>query len=645
LLVDRAGALAPSRRERLESWLGTTAGPLSDGAGPSVEIDALIARASALEPKWAQLAGVPAALDVLQNGADIPALTFNGTEIPRLDPARVLVPVHDLDELIDLFARVIEDVGSPEDFERVLEGVSRLCDQRPDDFAARTAPLAARARFRFEARFEWQKVQQLSSLARTSWNLALSWVTGQVHGGLEDERNIHGLIARRVRSISRRAAAQQTAPLLSAPTHAGGWIDPPVLVERAHRRYRAPFADDDFDMELALLRLAPEHRESALRDAKGLRGEFGAALRYALGSSEGEPIGLNAALWAAAARARSPWTDDPRVEERHPGLGPDAGLAARYVLRVGRDVPTGYRRPPFIVDRQPVASDAGWRDIPTLSLHDRRRMVGSDVSWAESVWPMVHDPLFATGAEMVAACDRGTMDVVITQPFFAPLLYPDVPLRRMGMLLLVTGLNATRAELSGLATDALIAAINDGRLDGIILGEGLAELARMKVEPVSDTPWKKPSEPVPPVPFVKLNRWAKVLGDAARTSPLHARVISRAISGVLRGDSSDTKAPPNLNTLLVLLKELLIETGEALSDPEARGYLTRLANSGKTGKLIHDLLELEAVPDHPVRSTAAAHALTRRVERAERWASLCRRSNPVYNTPGQLSEIHRQHGP
>ena len=75
-------------------------------------IDRLIARAAALEPRWAA-AGVPAALDALQNGVDIPALVFDGTEIPRLDPTRRLVPITDLDELIDLFARVIEDQAPP----------------------------------------------------------------------------------------------------------------------------------------------------------------------------------------------------------------------------------------------------------------------------------------------------------------------------------------------------------------------------------------------------------------------------------------------------------------------------------------------------------------------------------------------------
>ena len=87
----------------------------------------------------------------------------------------------------------------------------------------------------------------------------------------------------------------------------------------------------------------------------------------------------------------------------------------------------------------------------------------------------------------------------------------------MGMLLLVTGLNASRPELSGLVTDVLIAAVNDGRLDGNNLGETLAEMARINVESPKDAPaWNRPATQAFPVPFVKLNRWAKVLGATRR---------------------------------------------------------------------------------------------------------------------------------
>ena len=567
MLVERAGALAPSQRNRLEVWLGTNSTPSPHTAAAPTGIDALIARAGALEPRWAKLAGVPEALAALQHGGDVPALTFDGTEIPRLDPARALVPIQDLDELIDLLARLIEGPGSPEDMELALDGVSRLCDQRPEDFSARTAPLVVRARHHLEK----PGTAYLTAVGKSICELVTSWVTGDVHKrrviiGL----SLFDLIDRRVQSIARRARTGQAAPLSSTPTHAGGWIDPRVVVDRVRQRTRTRYADDDFDMELALLRLAPEHREFALREAAGLAGEFGAALRYAL-EAEGEPIGPTASLWAAAARARAPWSDDPRVDQRYPNLGPDAALAARYVLRVGREIPMRYNHPPFDVGRQPEVADERSCDLPTLYLHKRLYLAGFDVPWAATAWPMVQEPLFATGAELVAQNDRGSTDAKFLQPFLIRLLDPEVPMKPMARLLLVAGLNASRPELSGLATDALIAAIDDGRLDGPILGSALIELARIQRDGSLDIPaWQRPAELPPLIPIVKLNRWARALTDAARVSALHARVIVSALALLIRAYPFANQKLSNLIPLLVLFKELLIETGQALSNPETR---------------------------------------------------------------------------
>lgn len=90
---------------------------------------------------------------------------------------------------------------------------------------------------------------------------------------------------------------------------------------------------------------------------------------------------------------------------------------------------------------------------------------------------------------------------------------------------------------------------------------------------------------------------------------------------MLRDEFYDTRTTTGRNILLVLLKELLIETGEALSNPEARDYLTQQKTAGKTGSLIHDLLKLKAVSDHPARCAAVVQSLASRVERAERWAA------------------------
>src|SRR5207244_1635481 len=65
---------------------------------------------------------------------------------PRLRADRAIVPIETLDDLIDAAAAAIESPDNYDDCERVLDGVARCCDQRPDDFERRTGPLRKRCR-------------------------------------------------------------------------------------------------------------------------------------------------------------------------------------------------------------------------------------------------------------------------------------------------------------------------------------------------------------------------------------------------------------------------------------------------------------------------------------------------------------------
>src|SRR5205823_4661459 len=122
-------------------------------------------------------------------------------------------------------------------------------------------------------------------------------------------------------------AVGQAGPLLSTPTHRAGWIDPRVLASRTLKLGER--STDIFDQVLALLRLAPEHRSEALKTVATVAGEWGDALRYGLGGSPPSHIGPSAALWIAAARARTPRSDDALIDQHFPGLGPDAAQVAR----------------------------------------------------------------------------------------------------------------------------------------------------------------------------------------------------------------------------------------------------------------------------------------------------------------------------
>jgi Family of unknown function (DUF6493) len=604
LLRAQMDAVAASQRQRLQTWLGeapTQRAKMPKKKSANDHKD-LLQRAKKIEPALARLAGVEQAVAALQAGsAHIPAAEFTAFDIPHLRAESALAPIEDLDELIDRFAAVLEDPGAPEDIESVLDGVSRLCDRRPDDFTRRTGPLSKRAHTLLKRR--WGGAFRGTGPLPDLCGLAIAWITGELPPPtgqrLADETmTVLNFLTRRVLAIAERARKAIAEPLLAAPTHRGAWIDPLVLVER-FQSWPMTAEPNRFDEIQALLRLAPDNRSSALRKSAKLPGEFGEALRYALGAKS--KIGPTASLWVAAARARQPFSDDPQVETRHPGLGPDAGAAARFSIASRRRGQNWH-----YVHVEPEVPTKVSLEMPTVLLHAGYcRNSGSAISrwdapnirWAGSIWPLGRESWFAAGVGQVG----GNLDWWEAnwgnRAYLEPLLDPDVPLLEMALTLLTLGLAAKEPGESGLCTDALIAAIDDGRLDGLKLGAKMASLFI-----------KGP---------VKAARWAKTLTDASRISPQHSASITLTLQGSL--ESIPDPVPKDLGALLETLKELLIARGECLSLPKTREALTGLKASGKTAKFAKDILALQ--PNAAISSEeGAARALAARLQRAERWA-------------------------
>src|SRR5262249_38209375 len=72
------------------------------------ELETLLVRASTIAPEFRELAGIDVAVDAGPAGRyDIPALAFDGTEFPRLDPGPKIAQIVELDELIDVFSKVL----------------------------------------------------------------------------------------------------------------------------------------------------------------------------------------------------------------------------------------------------------------------------------------------------------------------------------------------------------------------------------------------------------------------------------------------------------------------------------------------------------------------------------------------------------
>ena len=625
-------------------------------------------RLEGLSEAWQSCAGVKTAIKAIEDGApDVPALDFDGTEYPRLNPDKAFQPVENFDELVFLMAKLLQNYElslNADELERALDAIARLGAAPPADYQQRLQAIAALPMFGpIGGGLElWLKGAKLSS--RYSYT---------------KPHPIDQMLVSRFDCAGKQARERKPSVMLSRPTHQGGWIDPMVLVERVlspvtqNDSSNNPSASgqqdlkslaaqvltgatnyvlsavgitsilqvqdgDLLDQSLALLRLAPDNRKQALFQlvsAAPKQSEFINALRYALGDGSVQ-IGSSAHLWIAAARARAPFADDDAVESKFPGCGPDGGQAAQYPLLtniIKKTVSEYYARltnaqsfakPKWddfrLFDRLPKAtgSDDKLDGIVTAAAHrggDRSRYQTcpfNNRDWASTMSPLIIESWFAHGVEAIARSEARSTSSSMEDTFIEKLYDPDVPLKQMALLTLVIGLSCKSAP----AVEALIQTIDDGRLNSNKLARIMNTLRELE-RPLGADEYA--------VPLVSLTRWSKAMKTAVLTSPYHALVIRGAIEQMLSGDPAN--APKDLHTILEVLLEISIQQQQSITRADARQYLSGIKTSGKTAKLVKQLLALKKGPDgDSICAEALAYALEKRIERAQRWQSWCERN-------------------
>jgi len=630
-----ADMTAPSLRSKLASWTiaeksDSDASTTDDTSGVCTDLNEIEERAARLDPRLRQIAGVDQLIDALKsNSGKVPAATFDGTEFARLDPASHLEPIRNLDELFDVCARVLEEPSLVDEAELAFDGFSRLCDQRPDDFDVRIGPVLKRAMQKLE-RFDvpfaglgpandiggiliaWGRGGMFGWTVSESGSRYLTVeLDGEEHSQCTEQLDrVLGYLSRRSLALAERVLSGVALPLLSAPTHRGGWIDAVEFVRRMNAWVDADIQPDRHDICMALLRLAPERRAEALADQTESSEEWVQAACYGLGAT-GISIGPTAGLWACAARARSPWSDDEAVHRAFPRLGPDAGRAASYSFK--STIHRGSYGPwtSLGIESKPKVPKRHNRDVLPVQLHIRHSPddvlfdgpLGGEstgtVRWAATVWPCAMEAYFAAGMTESSQVLKEGGAYWQHRSYMEPLLDPDVPMLPTAVTLLTVGLAAKDPGEYGLATDAMIASIEDGRLDGERLGNVMADLL--------------------PTGHIIATRWAKTPAEVARISPLHAAVARQAIELSLRGDPADS--PRDVHALLTLLRELCIDAGEAVTDSKCREFLGQFAGSTKAAKAAKALLKLERddrTADARYR-TAACSSLEKRLERVVAW--------------------------
>ena len=511
-------------------------------------------------------------------GSEVPAasppVAIGGGPVDPVGNDRSISPITDIHELVDCIAHVFEHPDDVEGFERAIAGLvaaAPVVDARP-----LFVPVLKRA-----ARMEQFLPRELARLLR----FVVADEIGTGHVGVDPGGHrspLQRLLVERVDDLARMSMTGRHLEPLATPTHRGGYIAAERLAQRWQAHVGAGVAPSEAEQVRALLRLAPAAgvpaSVRALADTPFVR-----ALRYALGDRIAP--GAERALFAAAARIRHPGADDAALEARHPGLGPDAALAARYTWRVRTDSHEAqgktYTHHHFEMETQPrVARPVDY--LPAVLRHCPDDVDPSTLRWwsfvgidagairyLATLLPSDLQAFFAEGARMMG----GNIDWWEAQwqnrAYLEPLLDPATPMGPMACLLLVIALAGKEPGQTAVAVDALVHAHAQGRFESSkALGDTLCALLA--------------------TPLLKAARLHKSLQAALRADPRIAGFVFELLCAALQARPEDP--PRDMAALLGLMLELRVEGGHSLP-PSAREALTAMKLGGSGLALQRQLLQ------------------------------------------------------
>lgn len=541
--------------------------------------------------------------------------------VPRLYEDQRVEPIRDLDELIARLTVAVEGLNDPIEFELLVDGLSRLCAERPEEFEARMAPLLLRVEKVLPGHASAALTLTYGGLNSALFKLVARWCGRDVRETHEERDSILGFLDVRLGHVSVRLRKRQAAPLLACPTHRPGWIDPREMAVRLEAHQQQGLEPSKHDFIQGILRLAPDTRAETLASVCGLEGKYAAAFRFALGGAL-EDASLPPAVLLAAGRARTPFAELTDLTSL-PIEGPDGLEPARYSWQVNHsDAESQAHWARLHVSVEPwTPLQEKVRDLPTVLLHPWRHKADfawegqSGLNrWKATVWPANLDSYFALGARVHAG--RYSQASLLRQraTFLEPLFDPSVPFSEMAQLHLALCLYEQAPEVTGLAIDALVELIRDGRCVGGELGGVLARLLATTVGHVSSRQFQHGHVGnVPHGGLIKLNRLGKHLETVARASVLHAHVCAEIVQASC---ATLTEPPRDLHHLLGPLNEWLSALEQGVR-PELRPLLEKVT-SGKSGALAKKLLQLPSTVNK--RGQVLMEALKGRLQRCARWS-------------------------
>lgn len=475
-VMDREPLLADDCAEVLAEGLGHPAAEVQEAVVETVErhaeafprerlADLAAVADPAVRARLERLSG-PAAEGPAAVAVAVPRPSVVG---PRLVPSSAITPVADVEELLELASLLLEGLDDPDEYERFVDGISRLCD----------APVSKGRRTALVRRADRRR----NHVAAYAERLVLSWLAPDPErpGSLGWNGPTEAL-GRRLTALMRRVARAQPDVLLSAPTHRGGFLDPEVLCERLERAREV----EDHDLAQALLRLP----RLGLERVASIGGEAGAVARGALtGEGPAGTVALPASWDTARVLA------DPAAIEIVPAADPNQGFG-------------GYRPGASVSPARKLAEGETVWDAPAAA--------GTPVQrWLALVWPGRRELFYDAvrhAAWWMQSDWRKAFPADRVGAALATMAYPDETLGPNALGILAPALGA-EGELRLRATDVVIDAIATRRLDPVALGRALTVVDRWQAA--------KPS------------RLAAALEPVATCGALHAHELQLALEAML----------------------------------------------------------------------------------------------------------------
>ena len=581
-------------------------------------------------PRIRKLLRIDEALGFAKQGQIDPQSSWPILNGRVLDSTDRIDPIADVESLVDVVAaasQVVEDADVPD---QILGGIARHFDERDDLFHSRTANLYAQVRK--------QKMSQPTRGLYHHWDrdyfrvLIKHWLRpdGRV------TRKYRHPLSRFVGEMTTYFSDGKRCELVSTPTHQGGWIDPVEWVERLHLLPKALSDFQSRDLVRSMLRLAPDRREEACKNAKALPISLRKFAICALGgnldfsTAKGETN-----LWVTACRARDPNLVIPQSAPFSKGLMNNEVLTPldtdwsikpgnpdRYINTI--ESPLGAH-----VSRQRTEAFAALkRKNPERSYRLGDWTTESEISqqvqetqeellypisfqlidptdWSmpawynaslANLWPSNLDWYFFIGMKiLLVRVNKSKTTNDRPDGFLFPLLQKDRPLTLMAARALWTATTSKDDNARSTAIEVWIAIIDDDRADMPILNQAFVE--------VEQGGW-----------FVYA-RIIGVLDEVGSVSPLHAWIVSMVLHAMIPTVNGLTREMAKILQCLLKHHTLL-----GIAVPEFLKTRLRSCQSGKAKSLATKMLKIEETLN-PERVKAIRLQLDARASRAQRFSS------------------------